>query len=297
SRRGGRQSRPRGVRRTISLRGRAAARPVPSSSPVPLRGMVEHLFPRLADPDDGEALRVAGQALSYREAAGSASAVADRLAGETRAAVWAEPSLEVCLGVLGALAAGVAVVPVNPRAGLRELEHIVSDSAPGIVLARAGVDLPAKLDALPRHDVSVTRSQATLADGLDPEATAVVLYTSGTTGLPKGVEIPRRAITSNLDALAEIWEWTGDARLTHALPLFHVHGLVLGVLGPLRRGGQVDHVGHFSPQALAEAFETGATMMFGVPTMYHRIALAARGETGAPHAFRRARGRGAGLAG
>ena len=98
------------------------------------------------------------------------------------------------------------------------------------------------------------------------------MYTSGTTGPPKGVQIPRRAVASNLDALAEIWEWTADDRLTHALPVFHVHGLVIGLLGPLRRGGHVEHAGRFSPQALARALQNGATMMFGVPTMYSRIA-------------------------
>ena len=49
--------------------------------------------------------------------------------------------------------------------------------------------------------------------------------------------MPRRAIASNLDALADAWDWTGEDRLVHALPLFHVHGLVLGTLGPLRLGG------------------------------------------------------------
>ena len=51
---------------------------------------------------------------------------------------------------------------------------------------------------------------------------------------------------------------------------------MLGILGPLRRGGQVEHVGRFSPAAVAEALRRGATMVFGVPTMYHRIALTAQ---------------------
>jgi malonyl-CoA/methylmalonyl-CoA synthetase len=101
--------------------------------------------------------------------------------------------------------------------------------------------------------------------------------------------LPRRAIVSNLDALAEIWEWTADDRLAHALPLFHVHGLVLGILGPLRRGGRVEHVGRFSPRALADAVRRGATMVFGVPTMYHRVALEAEEDASIGQAFARAR--------
>ena len=113
------------------------------------------------------------------------------------------------------------------------------------------------------------------------------MYTSGTTGPPKGVQIPRRAITSNLDALAEIWQWTAEDRLTHALPVFHVHGLVIGILGPLRRNAQVEHVGRFSPQALARALQNGATMVFGVPTMYSRIAKEAETDTDLAQALRR----------
>ena len=55
--------------------------------------------------------------------------------------------------------------------------------------------------------------------------------------------LPRRAIASNLDALAEAWAWTERDVVTHALPLFHVHGLVIGILGPLRRGGRRSHLG------------------------------------------------------
>jgi malonyl-CoA/methylmalonyl-CoA synthetase len=75
----------------------------------------------------------------------------------------------------------------------------------------------------------------------------------------------------------------------HALPLFHVHGLVLGVLGPLRRGGALRHVGRFSPEAVAAELRSGATMMFGVPTMYHRLAETVGTDPELAAALRRAR--------
>jgi malonyl-CoA/methylmalonyl-CoA synthetase len=118
---------------------------------------------------------------------------------------------------------------------------------------------------------------------------AFVIYTSGTTGPPKGVQIPRRALTSNLDALAEIWQWTGEDRVAHGLPVFHVHGLILGLLGPLRRGGSLEHVGRFSPQALGRAITRGASMVFGVPTMYGRIAREAGSDADLAGAFASAR--------
>ena len=87
----------------------------------------------------------------------------------------------------------------------------------------------------------------------DDEAPAIVVYTSGTTGPPKGVVLPRRAIATNLDALADAWDWTGEDVVAHGLPLFHVHGLILGVLGPLRLGGGAWHLGRFSSEAAGEA--------------------------------------------
>lgn len=254
--------------------------------------MTEPLFPSLAHPDGREAIRIGNAALSYEQLAGAATATADQLHGAGRVAVWAEPTLELVIAVVGALAAGVAVVPINPGLGARELGHIVDDSAPDRLVARAGVDPPPQLQHLPRTDVDRDDAAAgnrTLSDDLDPEDVAFVMYTSGTTGPPKGVQIPRRAVTSNLDALAEIWQWTSEDRLTHALPVFHVHGLVIGLLGPLRRGGHVEHAGRFSPQALAEVLQRGATMMFGVPTMYSRIAREAEGDHNLAQSFGTAR--------
>jgi malonyl-CoA/methylmalonyl-CoA synthetase len=247
------------------------------------------LFPRLAAPDDAEAIRLGEQALSYRQLAGAAASVAARLRGVGRIAVWAAPTPEFCVGVIGALAAGATVVPINPGSGSRELEHIVADSVPELLLTSAGVELPGQLTRLPRIDVDPGASGGQLPDELSEEAVAFVLYTSGTTGLPKGVQIPRRAIVSSLDALAEIWSWTAEDRLTHALPVFHVHGLVLGVLGPLRRGGQLEHVGRFSAQSIAGALRRGATMVFGVPTMYHRIVQEAAQNAELADAFAPAR--------
>jgi malonyl-CoA/methylmalonyl-CoA synthetase len=234
------------------------------------------LFPPLQNPDAREAIRVGQASISYQELAAAATAVTGCLEGARRVVVWAEPAIELGIAVVGALAAGVSLVPINPGLGSRELEHILTDSAPDRLLAWPGVAPPHELTDMERIDVDRvpgTRGRsAPLPDRLGEEDVAFVMYTSGTTGPPKGVQIPRRAITSNLDALAEIWQWTEEDRLTHALPVFHVHGLVIGMLGPLRRGGQLEHVGRFSPRALAGALARGATMVFGVPTMYARIA-------------------------
>ncbi|OZM75277.1 acyl-CoA synthetase [Amycolatopsis antarctica] len=222
-----------------------------------------------------DALRFGDRGLTYAELAAAAGGLARRLRGHTRVAVWATPTLETSVAVVAALLAGVPAVPVNPKIGSRELEHIVGDSAPSLVLAAPGADLPDALNTLPRNDIEVTAND--LSDGQDgvepdPEAPALIVYTSGTTGAPKGVVLPRRAISSTLDAVADAWEWTSADVLVHALPLFHVHGLILGILGPLRRGGSVRHLGRFDTHALTAELHAGATMMFGVPTMYHRIA-------------------------
>jgi malonyl-CoA/methylmalonyl-CoA synthetase len=239
------------------------------------------LLPPLDDPGDKEAIRVGDRALTYSELAAAAAAVARTVGGATRVAVFAESRLETCVAAVGALEAGVPFTPVNPKAGERELEHILSDSAPEMVLTATGVDLPAAFSAIRRVDVDPDARAAApdpAPDAVDPEAPAVVVYTSGTTGPPKGAVLPRRAIASNLDALADAWAWTGEDVLAHALPLFHVHGLILGVLGPLRLGGTVHHLVRFDSAAMAAELGGPATMMFGVPTMYHRLAADAEGD-------------------
>ncbi|MFD5246349.1 acyl-CoA synthetase [Amycolatopsis sp. NPDC058340] len=237
--------------------------------------MPDRLFPTLASGSGKEALRFGDTSLTYADVAAIAGTLARDLPGG-RVAVWATPSVHTSVAVIAALLAGVPAIPLNPKIGERELAHILTDSDPVLVLAEPGADLPAGLDGLPRRDVVLEGTPVDPPAEPDAEAPALIVYTSGTTGPPKGVVLPRRAIATTLDALKDAWEWTADDVLVHGLPLFHVHGLILGILGPLRRGGSVRHLGRFSTEGVAHELATGATMMFGVPTMYHRIA----GEVG-----------------
>ncbi|KUO14098.1 acyl-CoA synthetase [Streptomyces sp. DSM 15324] len=231
------------------------------------------LFPALTgDPSERAAVRFGERALTYAELAAAAGAVAERVRGAGRVAVWATPTLETAVAVVGVLLAGAAAVPLNPKSGDKELAHILGDSAPGLVLAASGDELPAALHPVERVDVDVRAVGGAAPEPVADEDPALVVYTSGTTGPPKGAVIPRRAVAATLDALADAWQWTAQDVLVHGLPLFHVHGLVLGVLGPLRRGGSVRHLGRFTTEGVARELSGGATMLFGVPTMYHRIA-------------------------
>ncbi|HLI60816.1 MAG TPA: AMP-binding protein [Solirubrobacteraceae bacterium] len=235
------------------------------------------------------ALTIGGTTHDYGELAGMCGALAARLDGLERIAFWAEPRLEACVAVLAAIECGVQAVPLNPKLGFAELAHIVTDSAPQALLAAPDDGGAGPLSGIPRIDVE-PGGRGVLPDApADPESVALVIYSSGTTGPPKGVLVPRRAIATNLDALADAWAWTESDRLVHALPIFHVHGLVLGLVGPLRRGGHVRHLGRFTPEAVVAAFADGDTTLFGVPTMYHRLAELAERDRAAARALAGAR--------
>jgi malonyl-CoA/methylmalonyl-CoA synthetase len=230
---------------------------------------------------DGQpAIRLGDRELSYGELREAAAAVAVKLEGAERVAVWAQPCVEFCVAAVAAVSAGVALIPVNTKLGRAELEHVLSDSQPDVLIG-APADLPALAHEPRRLTVDLTERGARLpvitAADEDP---ALIVYTSGTTGRPKGAVLPRRAISSNLDAIAEAWAWTREDVLVHGLPLFHVHGLVLGLFGPLRLGGTLCHLGGFDPHAAAAALRNGGTMLFGVPTMYHRLGHAAEADGG-----------------
>ena len=190
---------------------------------------------------------------------------------------WQLPQQKTILAVVGALIAGVTVVPVPPDSGKAEREHILRDSGAQAWLGETddhceGLPVvPVRLHARSWHSYPEPA----------PQSTAFVLYTSGTTGPPKGVLLSRSAIAAGLDALAEAWDWTWRDTLVHGLPLFHVHGLILGILGPLRIGSRVIHTVKPTPENYARA---KGSLYFGVPTVWSRIAEdeeAARALSGA----------------
>ncbi|GAA2625406.1 MULTISPECIES: AMP-binding protein [Streptomyces] len=214
--------------------------------------------------DRRDAVSVAGRTASYEDLLGAAGAVAADLAGwgpVPAFAVTATASLETVAAVVGGLLAGVPCVPVPPDAGPVERDHMLRDSGARIL----EVDFARRA---PSAGLVTPASRAGTAPG-DP---ALILYTSGTTGVPKGVVLSRAAITADLDALAGAWAWSAQDVLVHGLPLFHVHGLVLGVLGALRTGSRLVHTGRPTPEAYAAAATAGGSLFFGVPTVWSRIA-------------------------
>ena len=216
--------------------------------------------------DVGDAVRIGGTTLSRSDLVGAATSVAERVGGAQLVAVLAKPTATTVLAVTGCLIAGVPFVPVPPDVGAVERHHLLTDSGAQAWLGELPDDQGEP--ALPHVPVRLhARSWHRYAEP-SPRAAAMVMYTSGTTGLPKGVPISRAAVAADVDALARVWQWTSEDTLVHGLPLSHVHGLVLGLLGSLRVGSRFVHTGKPTPAAYAEA---GGSLYFGVPTVWSRV--------------------------
>ena len=221
-----------------------------------------------AGADLSDAVRIGSEngfaSLSRSDLVGAATSVAERVGGARRVAVLATPTPATVLAITGCLIAGVPAVPVPADVGHAERRHIVTDSGAQAWLG----ERPADTGGLPHIPVRLHARSWHRYPEPSPDSTALVVYTSGTTGPPKGVVLSRRAVAADLDALADAWQWTADDHLVHGLPLFHVHGLVLGLLGSLRIGNRFTHTGKPTPEAYARA---GGTLYFGVPTVWSRV--------------------------
>jgi fatty acid CoA ligase FadD36 len=228
--------------------------------------------------DIGDAVRIGDVTLSRSDVVGAATSVAERVGGADRIAVLATPTAPTALAVAGCLIAGVPVVPVPADVGQAERHHILTDSRAQAWLG----PVPDELEGLPHIPVRMHARSWHRYPEPSPQTTALIIYTSGTTGPPKGVQLSRRAIAADLDALAQAWQWTPDDTLVHGLPLFHVHGLVLGLLGSLRIGNRFVHTGKPTPAGYAAA---GGTLYFGVPTVWSRVVA----DTAAAEGLRPAR--------
>lgn len=221
-----------------------------------------------AGADLGDAVRIDGVSLSRSDLVGAATSVAERVGGASRVAVLATPTAATVLAVTGCLIAGVPVVPVPADVGAAERRHILADSRAQAWLG----ELPEEAEGLPHVPVRLHARSWHRYPEPSPDAAALIIYTSGTTGPPKGVVVSRRAIAADIDMLAQAWEWTPQDTLVHGLPLYHVHGLVLGLLGSLRVGNRFVHTGKPKPAAYARAVrELGGTLLFGVPTVWSRV--------------------------
>jgi len=257
-----------------------------------------HLLPALDEPREGPAVAFPDGGLDYTQLAGAVAELRPRLPGDAPLALWATPDTATVVGLLAGLEAGRAVVPLNPKSGRGELDHILGETRPSALLAPEGTAIPG-LETISARAPDVARAAGGAGGATDrvrgprrensAAGGGLIMDTSGTTGPPKGVVLGVPAIAANLDALARAWEWTRSDVLVHALPLFHVHGLVVATLGTLRLGGEVRHLGTFDPTRTAAALAADATMLFAVPTMYHRLADAAAADPAVAAGLRAAR--------
>jgi malonyl-CoA/methylmalonyl-CoA synthetase len=240
--------------------------------------------------------------LSYAELFAAADALAAGLAARgvapgDRVAFFLGNRPEFVTAFLAVLRLGAAMVPINLAYRRREIAHLLADSAPRLLLSeRAQGEVLAELAPEERVEVLWIEDREAwrgdpagfappLVDGGD---LAMLLYTSGTTGKSKGAEISHDNVLATVTALLAAWAWEPADALLLTLPLFHTHGLVVGLCCALAAGGTVLLRPRFEAAEVATELLArspgGPTLFFGVPTMYGRLVaeLAVRKDAGDP---------------
>jgi malonyl-CoA/methylmalonyl-CoA synthetase len=245
------------------VRGPGAA---PPERRRPLIDTLPELF-RRGRPADPDALFLevpGGARLTYGDVERRSAQLARALgvAPGERVALQVEKSPEGLLTYLACVRAGAVLLPMNTAYTAAEVEHLVTDAEPSVVLDDAGLaDLVERSLAMPEafDDAAV-----------GPDDLAAILYTSGTTGRPKGAMLSHRNLASNAAVLHELWGFRPDDLLLHVLPIFHTHGLFVAVNCVLANGTGMVFLPRFDVDAVLAELPR-CTVLMGVPTHYTRL--------------------------
>ena len=220
----------------------------------------------------------------------SSSGVARRLGAAglspgDRVVLCADSSAALVLAYLGTLRAGLVAVPVNPAYTRGEVQRLVDGARPAAALVerdRVGDwirQVAASVLVFGLHGPAGDGAQVAWnhLDAARVDDPALLLSTSGTTGEPKGALLSHGNLLASARAVASAWDWTPEDRLLLTLPLFHMHGLGVGINGSLVTGGQINLRRGFDATEVADLCREGeASMFFGVPAMYQRLLTAGR---------------------
>lgn len=197
-----------------------------------------------------------------------------------RVAAQVEKSPQAIAAYLATLQVGGMYLPLNTAYTDTELQYFIDDAEPTVMIVDPARQ--AQTEALAPEVVLLTLdrdgqgsllksgARRTAVEPMWGSDEAAILYTSGTTGRSKGAVLTHKNLTSNCLALLGAWEFTGDDRLIHALPVFHIHGLFVAVNMTLVAGATMLWMDAFEPERVIDHFAT-ATVLMGVPTFFTRL--------------------------
>jgi malonyl-CoA/methylmalonyl-CoA synthetase len=195
--------------------------------------------------------------------------------------LWgARTTLTSVESLLAVLHAGAVLVPMSRSASDNEVAYVVRDATPAAAIVdggRGGLVQSSTLSVIDLDEFERAAGRAGAADMVarGPGDDALIVYTSGTTGQPKGAVHTHASLRAGVRSMVAAWSWTPEDRLTLCLPLFHVHGLCAGLFGSLAAGASALLFDRFDPATVADTARS-CSLYFGVPTMYHRIAASGR---------------------
>ena len=198
-----------------------------------------------------------------------------------RVMVKADNSPAFVFTYLAVLASGAIFVPMNTAYTAAEVALLVEDADPALLVHAAATAVPPERDGLARATLETdgSGSLSALAESLDPDLTvedmaasnlAAILFTSGTTGRPKGAMLMHGNLSSNVAALYETWRFSHTDSILHTLPLFHAHGLFVALHLGLYSAATVKMLAKFDAARVASLLPTVSVFM-GVPTFYTRL--------------------------